>query len=56
MLDGDELDKNKGLTDAEVEVVEDLLQEGFAHWTKKDFLGADALRSDSIRSDQIRLD
>ena len=43
-LDGDELDKNKGLTDEEVEEVDELLQEGFAHWSKKDFLGA-GLRS-----------
>ena len=39
-LDGDEIDKNKGLTDEEVEEVDELLQEGFAHWSKKDFLGA----------------
>ena len=31
-VDGEELDKNKGLTDKEVAEVQDLLEEGFPHW------------------------
>eukprot|EP00802_Teleaulax_amphioxeia_P001899 Tamp_01901.p1 GENE.Tamp_01901~~Tamp_01901.p1 ORF type:complete len:1009 (+),score=374.13 Tamp_01901:206-3028(+) len=38
VLDGEELDQNKGISNDEVEEVEELLLEGFANWNKRDFL------------------
>ena len=37
-IDGEDLDKNKGLTEEEVAEVKNLMQEGFQHWSKRDFL------------------
>jgi SWI/SNF-related matrix-associated actin-dependent regulator of chromatin subfamily A member 5 len=38
VLDSEELDQNKGISNDEVEEVEMLLLEGFANWNKRDFL------------------